>query len=406
MEQTKESIFEEQCEKAARALKGADVLLVVAGAGHSADSGLAVYGDVAKVKAYQKRGMEYPDVSQPAMINRDPELYFGFWGQSFNDYRETKPHEGYAIIASWRKDKCGRATAMEIQDASNKRVELQNPFEDEEVQRSTPFRVENDPAGAFHVFTSNVDAHFYDYFGAHEINSCHGNIELWQCSSRDCPSGIWRAPLEHKFCVDTTTMLAPELVKDIHCVGDFEDTPMSPGAEEPAAIGQVKGTGTRTNILVGMPPGVDKKGWRLDKGTNWPKCGLCGSLARPSIFCFGDFGWKFDKSEELRWEIWKESVLDVCGRQGSTTSVCILEIGCGVNVQTCRSTSEQLLEDVLEKGGKPQLIRINPDSPRAPRGSVAEKHTIPVGSRGLRALQKIDALYKPLCRRVGSFDEG
>lgn len=38
--------FDEQCERAAKALSQADVLLLVTGAGWSADSGLPVYADI------------------------------------------------------------------------------------------------------------------------------------------------------------------------------------------------------------------------------------------------------------------------------------------------------------------------------------------------------------------------
>lgn len=49
--QNKPRTFDEQCEKAAKALAEADVLLLVTGIGWSADSGLAVYNDIAKIPA-------------------------------------------------------------------------------------------------------------------------------------------------------------------------------------------------------------------------------------------------------------------------------------------------------------------------------------------------------------------
>lgn len=60
--------FIEQCQKAAKALKEADVLLLVTGAGFSADSGLAVYADVANVPAYQNRDLDYCDICQPEWL--------------------------------------------------------------------------------------------------------------------------------------------------------------------------------------------------------------------------------------------------------------------------------------------------------------------------------------------------
>eukprot|EP00439_Symbiodinium_sp_Y106_P036525 s760_g4.t1 len=91
----------ECCLHAASFLASADVLLFCNGAGWSADSGLAVYRDVAKVQAYKNRDLEYHDICRPEWLFDDPELFWGFWGQCFNDYRRTAPHIGYQIVRHW-----------------------------------------------------------------------------------------------------------------------------------------------------------------------------------------------------------------------------------------------------------------------------------------------------------------
>lgn len=48
-----------------------------AGAGFSADSGLAVYADIAKVKAYEALNLEYHDICTPDWGDRFPELFYG-----------------------------------------------------------------------------------------------------------------------------------------------------------------------------------------------------------------------------------------------------------------------------------------------------------------------------------------
>ena len=65
-------------------------------------------------------------------------------------------------------------------------------------------------AGAFYIFTSNVDAHHYDWFQPQEIRECHGNVELYQCAfgRARCGPGIWRAPMNFRFLVDPEKMLA------------------------------------------------------------------------------------------------------------------------------------------------------------------------------------------------------
>merc|ERR550532_1269702 len=89
------------CAEAARLIGRADVLLLCTGAGFSADSGLAIYADVAKIPVYARRKLEYSDICVPHWLRTEPELFWGFWGQCYNDYRDTAPHEGYAIIDSW-----------------------------------------------------------------------------------------------------------------------------------------------------------------------------------------------------------------------------------------------------------------------------------------------------------------
>lgn len=405
-----------QEELAARALKEADVLLLVTGAGFSADSGLAVYDDIGRIEAYQLRNLDYSDISQPRWLKKEPALFYGFWGQCFNDYRNTKPHDGYKILQCWRDDKNVDRShiAEEMKSRIQHKYHLQRPFDDDDAILTTPYKVDhedlNQIAGSFFAFTSNVDAHHYDVFEAHEIYDCHGNIELWQCSNRDCNTGIWRAPVDHKFAVDKESMLAPEQIEvaedsneaEVEKEGSKEPSrdDDSDDSDGPAKVGQIKATGEkRSNLLQNMPPGLDKVGWKedMDPGANWPRCGHCDSLARPSILMFGDCGYTFDVSQEERWEIWQDALMDLVKakseKEGVQLKVCILEIGCGVNVPTCRFLSESTVRDVARLGGNPKLIRINPDHPEGP---LSEDHIISIPSRGLKAIKRIDEVYKSL----------
>jgi hypothetical protein len=91
--------------RAAAAIAQADVLLVMTGAGWSADSGLRIDRDIASQPAYAARCLTYPDLCQPHLLTDDPELFYGFWGACLNDYRHTHiPREGYAIVQSWRDE--------------------------------------------------------------------------------------------------------------------------------------------------------------------------------------------------------------------------------------------------------------------------------------------------------------
>eukprot|EP00493_Phyllostaurus_siculus_P023633 UN23969 len=90
--------------EAANAIFHADVLLIATGAGWSADSGLATYPGVAEIPPYQKRNITYYDVCQPHWLQHEPQFFYGFWGDCTNVYRETTPHEGYAILKRWKDE--------------------------------------------------------------------------------------------------------------------------------------------------------------------------------------------------------------------------------------------------------------------------------------------------------------
>lgn len=103
---------------AADAILRCDYLLIAAGAGFSADSGLAVYKDIANVPAYRLAHLSYADLCSPRWLAEDPSLFFGFWGACFNTYMETQPHAGYAILARWRDQIIGRRAAPSAAQSS------------------------------------------------------------------------------------------------------------------------------------------------------------------------------------------------------------------------------------------------------------------------------------------------
>ena len=76
--------------KAAREIFSADFLIVAAGAGFSADSGLPVYKDIADVAAYHRMGVTYADLCDPVWQRKDAEIFFGFWGSCFNGKLHVK----------------------------------------------------------------------------------------------------------------------------------------------------------------------------------------------------------------------------------------------------------------------------------------------------------------------------
>lgn len=142
---------------AAALIEQADALLIGAGAGMGVDSGLPDFrGKEGFWRAYPalaQSNTEFWRIASPGAFRTDPALAWGFYGHRLQLYRDTAPHAGFQILASW----CERA-----------------------------------PLGSA-VFTSNVDGHFQRAgFALDWIEECHGSINHLQCLDA-CHAGIWAA---------------------------------------------------------------------------------------------------------------------------------------------------------------------------------------------------------------------
>ena len=164
-------IDEDSLGEAADAIAMADALLIGAGAGMGVDSGMPDFrgpeGFWRAYPPYAKLGLRFEEMASPRHFANDPALGWGFYGHRTNLYRQTQPHEGFAILRRWA----------------------------EEVDR-----------GGF-VFTSNVDGHFQKAgFDEDQIMECHGSVEWWQCLL-DCGAGVFPAA-PGEISVDPSTFRA------------------------------------------------------------------------------------------------------------------------------------------------------------------------------------------------------
>lgn len=144
-------------DQAAKAIAEADALLVTAGAGMGVDSGLPDFrGKEGFWKAYPalaRARCSFTSIANPAAFESDPKRAWGFYGHRLKLYRETIPHEGFAILKNL-------ARHMEH--------------------------------GVF-VFTSNVDGQFQKAgYDLKRIVEAHGSIHHLQCQA-DCLGDIWPA---------------------------------------------------------------------------------------------------------------------------------------------------------------------------------------------------------------------
>lgn len=143
--------------QAAVVLAAADALLITAGAGMGVDSGLPDFrgreGFWRAYPPYAKLGLDFVQVASPRWFREDPTLGWGFYGHRLELYRETVPHDGFAILKRW---------------------------------------AERMPKGWF-VYTSNVDGQFQVAgFDAGRIHEVHGSIHHLQCTG-ECGVGIFPA---------------------------------------------------------------------------------------------------------------------------------------------------------------------------------------------------------------------
>ena len=138
---------------AARAVADAEFLLFTAGAGMGVDSGLPDFrGDQGFWRAYPplaRLGVSFADMANPNWFEKDPQLAWGFYGHRLNLYRQTVPHDGFAVLKTWAQSKRAR------------------------------------------VYTSNVDGAF-QRAGLESVCEVHGSIHFLQCTT-PCSRAIWSA---------------------------------------------------------------------------------------------------------------------------------------------------------------------------------------------------------------------
>lgn len=170
------------------------------------------------------------------------------------------------------------------------------------------------------VYTSNVDHHFQKAgFAEDRVVECHGSIEHRQCL-RSCGSGIFPAD-RAEIAVDPTTFRA--------------SAPL-------------------------------------------PSCPKCGSLARPNILMFGDYGWDPSRAEkqEQNLEAWFETL--------DSPRIVVIELGAGLAVATVRRFSEGIVSALGAS-----LIRINVRDPEVPPGQIG------LAMGALEALRSLDYRLNP-----------
>lgn len=167
--------------QAAEVVRQAEAIVITAGAGMGVDSGLPDFrgnqGFWQAYPPYARLGRSFVECANPQHFQHDPAFGWGFYGHRANLYRDTVPHEGFAIIRRWIDVK-------------------QVPY---------------------FVVTSNVDGQFQKSgFVDDRILEVHGSIHWLQCQ-RPCCDAIW--PNREEIPVDPASMRAGRIPRCPHCGG-------------------------------------------------------------------------------------------------------------------------------------------------------------------------------------------
>lgn len=319
-----QSTLSQKFEESAKLIAKATFFCIGAGAGMSADSGLATYNDVSQVFEYfKKNNLEYRDLARPEVLAKTPQLFFGWSGVCVEKYRNAKPHAGYYTLKKWKDHYFTNTphTSKLRQEMINSAIRTpKNP----NVLTDTCF-----------VYTTNVDGFFTSAgFSPSEICQTHGNYLMWQCSGipkekhafklfdKPCTNQVWKIPDDFEFQIDVANMLAP--------------------------VGAPKRQST-------------KPGWT----TNNPTCPNCGELQRPNVYNFGDTCFIENEEEETNRSNWFNAVERII-KGDANASIVMLELGVGQRLPKIRVIFERLLKALPP--GRATIIRVNPQISKGDRG--------------------------------------
>lgn len=165
---------------AAAAIREANAVLILSGAGLGVDSGLPDFrGKTGFWRAYppmQKLGLEFAQMSTPHWFKTRPALAWGFFGHRYQLYKNAPLHDGYLIL---------------------KRI-----AESKERHFS---------------FTSNVDGLWHRVLEPERIFEVHGSLMHLQCSDPCCSGDIWVAGAENDAIVVDPESFEADLATIPHC---------------------------------------------------------------------------------------------------------------------------------------------------------------------------------------------
>uniref|UniRef100_A0A7S1NF99 Uncharacterized protein n=1 Tax=Eutreptiella gymnastica TaxID=73025 RepID=A0A7S1NF99_9EUGL len=189
--------------RAADCIWEADFLLIVAG------------------PAFYEPSSKTPFVSElcdPLLLGRDPDRFYGFWGEFFNRYSERQPNEAFYTLRKWRDNYFD----IQGQDLRKKAAAPGKGKEDEEP----------DTLQRCYAVTAGVDGAFARVgFSGDEVFEIMGSLRTWQCWA-PCKPQVWTVDPRFVFEINALGQAKPikyveddrpDFVPEIWEVHDDED---------------------------------------------------------------------------------------------------------------------------------------------------------------------------------------
>lgn len=172
-----ESLSIENLNQLASLIQSAAFVIVGAGAGMSADSGIQTYQQVDDSDFLTSRGLSYRDVSSIDLLAKKPALLAQWAERCIEKFRASEPHNGYTLLSELQQHLSNDARNAELCDALHG------------AMRNGARSAELDPTrmpGRMLTVTTNVDSMFRRA-GLRDVVELHGAYERWQCSALNLP---------------------------------------------------------------------------------------------------------------------------------------------------------------------------------------------------------------------------
>uniref|UniRef100_A0A0G4H329 Deacetylase sirtuin-type domain-containing protein n=1 Tax=Chromera velia CCMP2878 TaxID=1169474 RepID=A0A0G4H329_9ALVE len=400
MEASKDTTLDDQARLVATKIWSCDFLLIAAGAGFSADSGLPVYADITKDTKYAQSEVNYGDLASADAFVQDPNLCAGFWGSWHQRYKETPPHEGYRILERWCRSLPRLQNRLSPTGPTCTSLRRRPPpsgvFPPPPLRSTPPSEIalaggEERGWRRWYVYTSNVDGAFRKFpLMSSQLCEIHGCVEEWCCSAfmGRLPSETESACISEEDAGDMpwpppSDVRGTEVWREWNLKGPQSPDQMARCSrllERPPASSAWAFKPDPHTLLLSSPagkkgpsalpsPSSDDGNCRVGEssqagiipatavwgdGTVLPFCDCCALPLRPHVLLFNDTDPVVSarvKAECDVYQEWEEAVeSELCNDdRGDFSRLVILELGCGVRVPSVRRECENVLVDASRR---------------------------------------------------------